>query len=105
MLRVLCGIFLARVSVVDFSIIRREQNGLASLVSLVDFSVVEDKESLGEEKTYMVSKNERVWPGGLSSPWFGFFVGKGNYSPCPWLLLASPLPGIGGPGLDAAVNA
>jgi len=44
MLRVLCGIFLARVSIVDFSIIEdkdsleeEKNNGLASLVSLVFF--------------------------------------------------------------------
>jgi len=50
MLRVLCGIFPARLSIVDFSIVEgkdsleeEKNNGLAS------FSVIEDKESFEEE--------------------------------------------------------
>ena len=55
MLRVLWGIFLARVSIVDFSIIEdsleeEKINGLASLVSLIDFSSIEDEDSIEEAK-------------------------------------------------------
>ena len=52
MLRVLRGIFLARVF--DFPIIEDKEeekiNGLTSLVSLVDFSGIEDKGSIEEGK-------------------------------------------------------
>ena len=54
MLRVLRGIFLARVSIVDFPIIEDKEEekikGLASLGSLVDFSGIEDEDSIEEGK-------------------------------------------------------